>query len=1157
MKKPIYKTLTFWALLIAFISMLFIIFISPYFFDAFKELSFRLLVGLSLFFSPLLIILLLIVFKEEETQEAIIKKQEQYAIKVEYKKVIKTKIKEIRKKFNEAIKLIKKSSLYKYKRDAHYELPWYLVVGETQEGKTTLLNSSGLEFPLNVNYDNKEIVEEQASDSFDWYYSEKSIFIDMPSMYVKQNTNPEDPIIWKEFLRLFTKKRWRRPISGIILTVSVDTLIDKNEKELEQYAKNLRDRFDELSKAFMSSVPIYLIITKSDKIDGFNEYFASLNEDEKDEILGVTFDDKSKNIDSDVIKPELEALLKRLNSSVLEKMQYEWEETNKAKIFLFCENFSNIFEKTNLFVDMCFSQTRYRKPLMLRGIYFTSVPSQTNHYELEDKSTMLDAPRISKGMFIKKLLNDIIFPESQIVVMDENYKKKSKRTQIIAYVLAIASVTIISLFMAKDFIIHNLVLSKMGIGYEQYQEVRDNIRDKNNIIKITNTLNDIDRIIQYQNKNLSDDINKLLFYKIEKRKEDLNRTYLNDLNALLLPKIMKQMEYKLKKDLNNFNKTWNNTKAYVMLENLDEREADYLKEYMAKYWNIRYQNNPDLQNDLNYHWANLLNMGFKVDLSQKSILRVARNRLVKEGSEVLVYNGLKKKFKNTNVKDFSFSQVLGTNVTMFKGTTSVIPGFYTKLGADIFLENGRKLTSEVLKNNWIIGKPMDLNDAEIDKFYSKILSYYFSDYKKYWLNALGNINIRTSNTIVALNNQLSVFSSADSPIISILIALKENTQIYTKAEILKMKANDSLGGAVINATMGSNQITRNTSNSLRKQSQFSNRGIINLRAFFKPYNKLLKKDLSTTVVLDNANASLDKAFQIMTSIYGAVTPQLDAFKIVTSRISGEGERMVVPLTILPRHIKRLYRSTLVLNWRYLVNYSKLYINSVYKKEVLSYYNERLKFKYPIYKKASGEYISLDDFTDFFKEDGILDSFYKNYLSYFVKINSNNRTYSLKNIDGVLMNIDKSFMRSILRAKRIRKIFFKNNGHLGFTASIKPHTLGNNLATMELQYDNNSIYYEHGPIKSQKIVWPPQSLDNTVKFNLYNLNNSPVAVLYKDNEWALFEILDNFKSSVSSNGGILLKFKKPQYDAAFYLKGKIGSVFTQYDSLGRFYLRSEI
>ena len=36
----------------------------------------------------------------------------------------------------------------------------------------------------------------------------------------------------------------------------------------------------------------------------------------------------------------------------------------------------------------------------------------------------------SKGMFIKKLLNDIIFPEADMIKIDDNYKRKIRVNEI-------------------------------------------------------------------------------------------------------------------------------------------------------------------------------------------------------------------------------------------------------------------------------------------------------------------------------------------------------------------------------------------------------------------------------------------------------------------------------------------------------------------------------------------------------------------------------------------------------------------------------------------------------------------------------------------------------------------------------------------------------
>ncbi len=1159
MKKSIFKSLSFWLLSIAFVLSLLVIFVAPYFIKSFEELNFRLLISFSIFFGTVIIILLVLLFKKEETQEILKEKKEQRELQEEHKKVISEKIKELKRKFYESIKIIKKSSLYKSKRKAKYELPWYLVVGNKTEGKTTLLESSGLDFPLNVNYDNRVIVEEDSTKSFQWYFAEHSIFIDMPGNYIELKENPEDPVIWKAFLSLFTKKRWRRPINGIILTISVDTLIDKTEKELEQYGKDLRDRFDELSKSFMSSIPIYLIITKSDKIEGFNEYFSNLTEEEKNEILGVTFDAEDKNIDTNIVKPKLEDLLKRLNSSVLDRMHYEWEEEYRSKIFLFCENFSELFEKVNLFVDICFAQTRYRKPLMLRGVYFTSVPCEDNHNALvpEDK---LEISRDTKGLFIKKLLNDIIFPESEIIKMDDNYKKKIKRNQILSYSISFLLVTFISIFIVRDFVIHNDTLTKLEKSYQIYNNKKTKIIPSDGFDEVLKVLNDLEKIRQYNAKYISDDFWKLLFYKIEDRKKKIYEVYYNDLKSLLLPRVAKDIEKQMRLNLKSFDNTWDNTKAYVMLENLKRRDKEYLSNYMAKRWAKLFPNTPAIQKGLNYHWANVLNQGFEPYELNTKTLKLARERLTKLGSEALTYRGLKNKVGEMNLKDFRFSHVIESNISSFKGSNYSIPGFFTKTGYSIMIKDGRGLTKDILLNNWVIGKRTDLSIVEVNNHYKKILSFYFAEYKRYWNTALTKLRIPSENTISSLTNQLSILSSADSPIISVLRTLKEHTNIYTPAEQLKLKSkNDSKITNAVIATVAPGQIGRAVARKALNSvdNTIDNTSIKNLRNFFKEYNSLLDENEQPNNVLKNAVDKLNKTYQTMTSINGAVTPKFDSFKIVTNRISGNSQPMVAPLNLLPIHVKKWYRQVLISNWKLVLKYSKSYINTKYKEDVLIFYKERIKNKYPIANKEANNYIKLEDFNDFFKEDGIFDTFHKKYISKFVKVHTNSNTYNFKNIDGKMMNIEKSYMQAVLNAYKLKKIFFKNNGSLGFVAAIKPYVLGNNLATMELSYDDDTIYYEHGPIKNKKIIWPAKSFSNIVKFNLYDLRNNIVVENYLDNEWALFKLFDKFDVQSSSADSVILKYDKNNYSGSFYLKGPITRILNKYNALSNFYLREEL
>lgn len=1156
MKKSIFKSFSFWLILVSFIISLFVIFIMPLLSDSFTDLSFRLLIAFSIFFGTIIIILLSILLKKEETKEIIKEKKEQRELEEQYKQVINEKVKDLKSKFKEATKIIKKSSLYKNKRKAKYELPWYLVLGNSNEGKTTLLESSGLEFPLNIDYSKKEILEEKSSNSFEWYFTEQSVFIDVPGNYIEQTKNPEDGVVWKEFLKLFSKKRWKRPINGVILTISTEMLLEKTEKQIEQYAKDLRDRFDELSDSFMSNIPIYLLVSKCDKIVGFNEYFASVTNDEKDEILGVTFDNKNKNIDTSIVKPEFESLLKRINSSVLDKIHYEWDEVQRSRIFLFSDNLSEVFDRSNLFINICFSQTRYRTPLKLRGVYFTSVPGEKQDgYSLPHKNSNLDNARSStKGLFIKKVLKDIIFPESNIISVDDNYKNRTRRNEYFAYILSFVFVAFMFFFFIKDFLETNNQIIELEENIKIYNKHKKVITKKDNFIQTINTLEELYSIRKAEESVGKDSFWNLLFYKVDDRNDTLKELYYKDLEKLLLPKVGEEIERNIRKELNDFDKTWDNTKAYIMLKNKKRRDKEYLKTFMQNKWKTLYSRNDKLQERLNFHWNNLLTKGFNSYEINKRSLKLARKRLNKLSSKVLTYQGLKTKFEHMQLNDFSFSQVLSTNISSFTGTDYTISGFYTKEGYSKLLKEGRLLTKEILLDNWVIGNRTNLSIAEIDDFYQDIIKFYFRDYKKYWLYALSKVKVKPVNSVSGLNKQLEMLSSIDSPTLSILKALKENTELYSASESIKSNTNSEIKNAAINK-VASGQLTRAISKKAigKISNNIDNNSAKNLRNFFAPYNKLTHKDYQPRGALKSAIEKVIRAYETMSSVSSAIAPRRNAFNLVVDRVKGRGEPIVANLGSIPSDVKKWYQVPLKGNWNLILKSAKLYIDSKYKEEVYTFYKERLKGKYPIYKKESNNFIKIDDFTEFFGANGIMDKFYKNYISNFVKISTNYQSYEFKNLDGHTIGLEREFIQAILKAYQIKKVFFRNDGNLELVTSIKPYDLSSNIATMELSYDDQIIYYEHGPIQSRKIVWPTQTLNNNIKFSLYDLNSNIVTQEYIDNDWSLFKIIDKFKVKQANNNSIIITYDYNNYNGAFLLKGPITKLFGKYSPLSTFYL----
>ncbi|MEL6078603.1 hypothetical protein AAGG41_20875, partial [Stenotrophomonas maltophilia] len=86
--------------------------------------------------------------------------------------------KELHERFKDALRTLKTSSLYRGRSERwRSDLPWYLLLGPQGSGKTSLLDFSGLEFPLNK-MGRKLTRDTSGTRHCDWYFAEHGVLID-------------------------------------------------------------------------------------------------------------------------------------------------------------------------------------------------------------------------------------------------------------------------------------------------------------------------------------------------------------------------------------------------------------------------------------------------------------------------------------------------------------------------------------------------------------------------------------------------------------------------------------------------------------------------------------------------------------------------------------------------------------------------------------------------------------------------------------------------------------------------------------------------------------------------------------------------------------------------------------------------------------------
>ncbi|MEI7609076.1 MAG: type VI secretion protein IcmF/TssM N-terminal domain-containing protein, partial [Rhodospirillaceae bacterium] len=175
-------------------------------------------------------------------------------------------------------------------RQTLHRLPWYLVIGTPGAGKTTAIANSGLTFPLADILGQKPVQGFAGTRSCDWWFTSDAVMVDTAGRYTTQDSEPAaDSTAWLGLLDLLKYHRPEQPLNGVVVTLSLADLATQPLVDRHIAADALNWRLTEIEARLGIRVPVYVVLTKADRLVGFSEFFAALGEEERRQVWGITF----------------------------------------------------------------------------------------------------------------------------------------------------------------------------------------------------------------------------------------------------------------------------------------------------------------------------------------------------------------------------------------------------------------------------------------------------------------------------------------------------------------------------------------------------------------------------------------------------------------------------------------------------------------------------------------------------------------------------------------------------------------------------------------------------------------------------------------------------------------------------------------------------
>ncbi len=312
-----------------------------------------------------------------------------------------------------------------------YDLPWYIVIGDSGCGKTRLVNNGGLTFSTG-----KPEGYQLGTLNYNWWFTEDAVFVDMAGRLCNPQEDA-DHKEWQAFLDTISRGRKGFPINGAIVCVSAEHLLQDSPEKHEADANTALERLREMQTKLGVTFATYLVITKCDKILGFMQFFDRAERDitVKNQIFGWSKPGPFNELyDPERFQLSFEELYGRLNDLRLRRLHDEVSEVDLGLAYSFPEEFRELRDPLHTYVRTLFphiKNPRAVKNLIFRGIYFTSA-TQEGEVILKHITERLGAEVASqfptldtlypekRPLFVKEIFFRKVFPEHGLVFRNED-----------------------------------------------------------------------------------------------------------------------------------------------------------------------------------------------------------------------------------------------------------------------------------------------------------------------------------------------------------------------------------------------------------------------------------------------------------------------------------------------------------------------------------------------------------------------------------------------------------------------------------------------------------------------------------------------------------------------------------------------------------------
>ena len=613
-----------------------------------------------------------------------------------------------------------------------------------------------------------------------------------------------------------------------IVCVSIEQLVVADAgASLLASARSTGAQLREISRLLGTPLPVYVIVTKLDRVPHFEEYVRNLSNVETRQILGSPLpkSEASAGVYADqaarTLASVLDGLTYKLGEFRVEMLDRETEPANTSGVYEFPREFGKLRKNLNQYlVELCKPSQLSANPY-LRGFYFTGIraqivervanaPSAVEERAPQDAGATqylnislgksqapgratpqpaMVATRVPQWTFLPRLL-----PE--IVLGDKSALSATQQTAPARLFRRILFGTLGLLFLVYTVLLIISFINNLGIEHRIQNAAKalpvtaatsislPSLSDLQNLDQLRQVILQLD---DYQ-RNGAPWSYRFGLYQGDNLATRARRVYLDRFRPMMLNPAQANFVSYMKalpdtptatSDSSSYLSAYNPLKAYLITtSNPDKSTAKFLTPVFVQYWIGSRQIDPDqqqlAQKQADFYAAELVRQPPYAINPDTMVVSHTRSYLSHFLAQTRVYQAMLNDADKTSPSiDFN-KQYPGSAASVVD--THVVRGAFTKSGF-AFMQNALKHPEGYLQGEiWVLGDQAgeSLNTASVAK---DLAGQYSTDFIGEWHLFLADARVVSCGGLHEAPAKLNALAGGDSPLLALFYTISHNTAV--------------------------------------------------------------------------------------------------------------------------------------------------------------------------------------------------------------------------------------------------------------------------------------------------------------------------------------------------------------------------------------------